>query len=364
MIHAYLGLVAVRDDYLTINYGKSIAQVFKDVASFFARTIPIFSIFLHVEDTELCQQQGGLPSWAPDWTLKYKTRFATLPSISQNGLGLQDDMVHVKLQNQSSQQTKIHDMNNYAPCILPGIMAVLGNDRGPVKAMLSETGLPDQAFPRRPLGRVETTEKIMNWVLTSKPGVKEALETLVDYHIELTSHYTVSFLQRLKLIPSSSWILEGTYIPEFHSILAPFNTKWARQPHLACMPADMDGSEKFRGIQGVLLRDLPILFIQTLEDILTFFKPGGGPIALLDTGQWVQVPCLTRVGDTICTFWGREETLIPSQSKEKKIPCLKHTLRNIFLILAITLRLGFQIDGGSLSLSLIRIVLNHLTFST
>jgi hypothetical protein len=49
MIYAHLGMIDFHDDYLTINYDRFVAQAFENVASLFARTIPNFSILLHVE---------------------------------------------------------------------------------------------------------------------------------------------------------------------------------------------------------------------------------------------------------------------------------------------------------------------------
>jgi hypothetical protein len=60
MIYAYLGLVDVQDERVAINYDKTVAQTYEDVAIFF--------ILLHVEETESSKRRAGLPSWVPDWT--------------------------------------------------------------------------------------------------------------------------------------------------------------------------------------------------------------------------------------------------------------------------------------------------------
>ena len=155
----------------------------------------------------------------------------------------------------------------------------------------------------------------MGWARTSGPEVTETVETLVDYHIEITSHLSADVIHAefSLLVLIFPWSLPDIYISdisELYSCLAPFITKWASQPHITYMVGKVDRSEMFQGMQAKLLRDLTTLFIQNLTKILTYFEPGGGPMALVSSGEYVQVPPLTRVGDKIYTFKGRDETFV------------------------------------------------------
>jgi hypothetical protein len=105
-----------------------------------------------------------------------------------------------------------------------------------------------------------------------------------------------TFVQ-LKL--NSLLVLPDEKIWKFDSVLTPFITKWANQPHVAYMFAGRDRSEKFSEIDHNMLRHLATVFIRKLMEILTLFEPGSGPMAILNTGEFVQVPSLTRVGDKI-----------------------------------------------------------------
>jgi hypothetical protein len=301
-------MVDVPYNCLAINYDKSVAQVFEDVASFFARTIPNLSLLIHVEETESCKRREGLPSWVPDWTrqwtLKSKTRYERVPGFSQ---GLLDPPYY---------PTGKNGPHSPPPCILPGILALPRYDQGSVKALLTQKTLPDPGFSASVLQERLTTENIMDWIRTIGPGVQETIEMLIDYHIEITSNLSESRLLLLK----RAWSPPDISISEVYSVLEPFVTKWASQPHIARTVAAVGRSEKFQGVQAKELRDLTTLFIKNLQSILRYFEPGSGPIALLNSGSYVQVPPLTRVGDTIFTFAGREETFILRPEHVKKDP--------------------------------------------
>jgi hypothetical protein len=220
--------------------------------------------------------------------LKPEACYATLSSIFQSSLGPRDPPARTK------------DPSDLQPCILPGILALPGDEQESIQALLTETALPKfSASHVKP--RYITAVMIMDWARTAEPAFQEALETLVDYLIEITSN---------------------TYISDHYSALTPFITKWASQVHSARMIAiaDMDRSKtfNFQGTQANELQDLTHLFIQDLREILIYFEPGNGPIALLGNGKYVQVPHLSCVGDRIFTFAGREETFIlrPEQVKE------------------------------------------------
>jgi hypothetical protein len=175
---------------------------------------------------------------------------------------------------------------------------------------LTETALPEPEFSASHLqGRI-TTEKIMDWVRTAGPAFQETIETLVDYHIGITSDPDLPYF--LELIRPSE--LPDIYLSELYSALTPYIKHWANQTD----PAYHSVAEMEMVRSDKLLRFLTTAFIKNFEAIFTYFKPGGGPMALLNSGVFVQVPSLTRVGDTICIFKNRDETFIlrPESIKE------------------------------------------------
>jgi hypothetical protein len=118
-----------------------------------------------------------------------------------------------------------------------------------------------------------------------------------------------------------SWTEPDIYKPELYSTLAPYVKHSANQPdltYLVVLEMEIVQSAKFQEIMDKLLRSMTATFIKNLEKIFTFFEPGGGPMALLNSGAFVQVPSLTRAGDTIYTFKNRDETFIlrPESGKE------------------------------------------------
>jgi hypothetical protein len=74
MIFAHLGILGVhsQDDglreFVKVDYRRSIAELYGDVARYFMDSRNAFGILSHVEDVAIEQRRAGLPTWVPDWT--------------------------------------------------------------------------------------------------------------------------------------------------------------------------------------------------------------------------------------------------------------------------------------------------------
>lgn len=75
MIYAHLGMLGGTDDkggimekHLSVDYGKTVGEVYTDAALYFIDSRGGFGIMSHVEDVRPECRRRGLPSWVPDWT--------------------------------------------------------------------------------------------------------------------------------------------------------------------------------------------------------------------------------------------------------------------------------------------------------
>lgn len=75
MIYAHLGMLGGTDvegdiieKHLSVDYGKSVGEVYTDAALYFIKSRGGFGILSHVEDVAPECRRQGLPSWVPDWT--------------------------------------------------------------------------------------------------------------------------------------------------------------------------------------------------------------------------------------------------------------------------------------------------------
>jgi hypothetical protein len=73
MIFAHLGIMGVhsQDDglrkFIKVDYRRSIAELYADVARYFMDSRNAFAVLSHVEDVAIEQRRAGLPTWVPDW---------------------------------------------------------------------------------------------------------------------------------------------------------------------------------------------------------------------------------------------------------------------------------------------------------
>ena len=84
-------------------------------------------------------------------------------------------------------------------------------------------------------------------------------------------------------------------------------TRWAKPRHLAGIVAEEHRLLTYPEFlaKSNLGYAITAVFSQSLRDMLRYFEPGGGPIALLNSGEFIQVPSMTRVGDTIYNSWAK-----------------------------------------------------------
>ena len=79
MIYAHLGIVdanskhAKLNDFIQVDYSKTISEVYMDAALYLISLRRIFDFLSHVEDVPLGHRRDDLPSWVPDWTSLHHT---------------------------------------------------------------------------------------------------------------------------------------------------------------------------------------------------------------------------------------------------------------------------------------------------
>jgi hypothetical protein len=72
MVFAHMGIAADRNqwgDAVQVDYRKSCAQVYEDVARYLLSTVGPEKLFAQLDSVPVSTRQSGLASWSPDWSL-------------------------------------------------------------------------------------------------------------------------------------------------------------------------------------------------------------------------------------------------------------------------------------------------------
>jgi hypothetical protein len=154
--------------------------------------------------------------------------------------------------------------------------------------------------------------ELMDWIesLTTASNALEALRMLIDYHIERSPAIAFNISYRVLQFRRP--------VPEvLCSFLAPLMEKWAT----TFSPGALRGLAEYGVTKTNFIKFLTALFIRNISVILGKFRPGGGPVALLDSNYSVQVPCQVQVNDCVGQFIYTQETcaniiLRPEPGKE------------------------------------------------
>ncbi|CZR67932.1 uncharacterized protein PAC_17831 [Phialocephala subalpina] len=181
MAYAHLGMSepSARSDII-INYSKSKAQVYEDVARYIYGVTLGFSILALVENVDLDTRQG-LPTWVPDWSVKSESEsIQARHPLSTIGF--------------FSQYQKLCE----EPWNRPSVLIVQGRLAGTVLHIPPQTQIPN--LPGE--GDVEDRDfdsAIMNWVL--HPGNRELIKAILATTMQPDFEYykyQPAWLNRLK----------------------------------------------------------------------------------------------------------------------------------------------------------------------
>ncbi|PMD39536.1 HET-domain-containing protein, partial [Hyaloscypha variabilis F] len=68
MVYAHVGLTPIKTRHtISIDYDKTVAQTYEDIALFCMEAIGVLPMLLFVEKVQPEQRRRSLPSWVPDW---------------------------------------------------------------------------------------------------------------------------------------------------------------------------------------------------------------------------------------------------------------------------------------------------------
>jgi hypothetical protein len=151
MVYAHLGLASKETrDKVFIDYDKTIAQVYWDIACFYTSEAGLYSMLSHVENVQPEERQ--LPSWIPDW------RSPRDPQFKPGTIN------------------KLGDLH-WASSALPHILAVVGHQYGTIEMIIPRSSWPvlDQEWDR------STIDHVVQWISRSDHEFLRAREVSINF---------------------------------------------------------------------------------------------------------------------------------------------------------------------------------------
>ncbi|KAH9213670.1 heterokaryon incompatibility protein-domain-containing protein [Leptodontidium sp. 2 PMI_412] len=273
MVYAHLGLLGSRRDstghrnlFVDVNYGKSIREVYVDVAVSFLHSRSRLDILSHVEDVLLELRRKHLPSWVPDWTSPHVSVPTSIRSTTVEGTG---DALLI-LQD-------------------AGILACTGSIDGMVE------------FIRDDMPPLIDLRVLLQQVMSGFPegtSVSEAIGLRVYNHLYYyLQQWMGSENKYLPLMPTSR-----THHRAGEFILG--RLKAISNPELQSGHTTLPVVEPYRRHQDTTYYNSEVInyLILGMTDL---HGPGcfpGKRMAFLDNGGIALVPHSTRVGDILCTL--------------------------------------------------------------
>lgn len=314
MIYGHLGLLDhPPDPPIKIDYGRSVTDVYEDIARSYMMRDGTPAFLRYIEDSELEDRRDGLPSWVPDWTVPAKK----IPSANLFS----------------------REAGSPPRCLfpVPHTLAVSLDDYGHVMYIIkspttfmkspvqSGDGGPTTSFP-------QYFEEWL-WFGTLDPGgkfVKRPAEYTVKEHIKLELPSNGRKPSTNNALKERITAFELTDPPEtiydaFKAICAKLYDEIAQKPLNSCpdLPSSLD--EKLSKVLSyikerffisdetiymaarfkLVLRRMAFL-LHSMESIYFTTRdiPEDFLFAILDTGGCVHVPRNVRVNDGACGIIG------------------------------------------------------------
>jgi hypothetical protein len=284
MVYAHIGIAEpqVRSDII-VDYSKSKAQVYEEIARYIYKNTCGFTILILVENLNL-QSRSGLPTWVPDWSVK--------PDPAQANW-----LRHIKPdENPRGNPPAISSTE------LPGVLVIAGNHSGTVRYILSTELLPSYQECSR-----SEHKAIWDWMFD--PQGRELIHFLIAYYGFHYQHFRETWDDEL---------MEPSKKQEKDRMKTYLQSKPERISELfgSLLPAPQKMLEDKSADPIVLLGIVAEHISYIIFDVLRRSSAGTKISFVLDfTSVYVYMCCLpvqARVGDIISMF-----TLLPMTPLER-----------------------------------------------
>jgi hypothetical protein len=244
MVYAHLGLASKEiRDRVSIDYDKTVAQVYRDIACFYIVETGLYYMLSHVHNVQPEERQ--LPSWIPDWRSPLDPQF------------------------QPSTINELGDLH-WAPSALPHILAVVGHQHGIIDKVIPRSFWPvlDQSD--------STIARIVEWTSRSDHEFLKAREILINYSARIVLRS-----------PSMSY-------------KEPFKYQWPAVASI--MLAWCPLSSPFgKGDRETMRKSFAQVCITILKSCIQCYNESK-QVAFLDSGEVVMLPRLAQGGDQMIKF--------------------------------------------------------------
>jgi hypothetical protein len=273
MVYAHWGLASNETkDFIVVDYNKSCAEVYEDIAWYYLNKMKNVFLFFHVGEVEFNKRRAGLPSWVLDWaTPLLKPDGQPLGSMPK-GLGDPlDAYAH-------PQRWKTGSLEVWHP--EPGVLAMLMLQSGTVHTVLSNTGVFES------IDTVETESECL-------PGLKEGHTCCQCPYLRDVKLALYTRMIRILKTNIDEARAESIEVPRYEALLqcaSDISNEDIKEAEIEWFTGSTESIESSQSTKGLVMDHL----CDASEAHLC-----GDTVGILFDGRIVKLPNLSRPGDFV-----------------------------------------------------------------